>query len=82
MLLKFLKLSPYFLAMPFPNWKSALTAFPAETSGDQNTARFLTAFRVGSSVVARAAAFPEDEQVLILAHLPGKSTTLCLYHNF
>ena len=68
--------------MTFPNWRMALIAHPVETGSNPNTAKFLTTIGMGSSATDRAAALAEDEHALILARLPGKSTMLCLYHNF
>ena len=66
--------------MPFPNWKAASLAHPAETAGDQNTNEIPTAFSMGLSALYRAVALAEDEHALILALSPGKSTALRLYH--
>ena len=61
--------------MSFPNWRTVLLAHPTETAVDRNTVEFLTEFGIGLSATDRSAA-------LILACSPGKSTALCLYHNF
>ena len=68
--------------MFLPNWKAALHAHLAETTGNRNTTKFLTAFGMGSRATDRAAALVEDKHALILARLPGNSTALRLYHNF
>ena len=69
------------LAMPFPNWRKALLAHPAEAASNRNNAKFLAAFCKGSSAATRTTALAEDEHALILAHSPGVSK-LCLYGNF
>ena len=68
--------------MLFPNWRTAWLTHPVETSGDQNTAKFLTAFGMGLSATEWSAALAEDRHVLILTCSPGESTAIHLYHNF
>ena len=59
-----------------------MIAHLGETAGNQNTAKFLTAFGVSSSAAFQTAALAEYEHALILARSTGESTALHLYHNF